>query len=341
MPAALSADLAGRLAAARPLIPGVAFSAVLAMAAAFVAAAHGGPVILFALLFGMAFNYLAAERVLTPGLAFASRSVLRLGVALLGARITAGQIAALGPGTLAGVAACVVLTIGFGILVARAAGLGTRFGTLTAGAVAICGASAAAAIAAVLPRRPGHERDTAFTIIGVTTLSTVAMVIYPLLARALGLGDTEAGVFLGATIHDVAQVVGAGFSISPEAGKAATIVKLLRVAMLVPVVVTIAVVARRAAPAEGAEGAARPPLLPGFLVGFLAIVALNSLGLVPAPVQEALGDASRWCIVTSIAALGVKTSLKSLADVGRRAVLLMVAETAFIGAAGLALVHVS
>jgi uncharacterized integral membrane protein (TIGR00698 family) len=339
MPAAVSLDLAGRLSAARPLIPGVAFSAVLAMAAAFVASAHGGPVILFALLLGMAFNYLAAERVLTPGLAFASRSVLRLGVALLGARITAGQIAALGPGTLVGVAASVVLTIGFGILLARAAGLGTRFGTLTAGAVAICGASAAAAIAAVLPRRPGHERDTAFTIIGVTTLSTVAMVVYPLLARALGLGDTEAGVFLGATIHDVAQVVGAGFSVSPEAGKAATIVKLLRVAMLVPVVVTIAVVARRTAPQEGEAGLSRPPLLPGFLVGFLVIVALNSLGLVPGQVQDGLGDASRWCIVTSIAALGVKTSLKALAEVGRRAIGLMVAETMFIGSAGLALVH--
>jgi uncharacterized integral membrane protein (TIGR00698 family) len=331
--------LAARLSAARTLLPGVAFSVVVAMAAAFVVAAHGGPVILFALLLGMVFNHLAGERVLAPGLAFASRSVLRLGVALLGARITAGQIVALGPGTLAGVAACVVLTIAFGIVLARAAGLGARFGTLTAGAVAICGASAAAAIAAVLPRRPGHERDTAFTIIGVTTLSTVAMVLYPLIARVLGLDDTTAGVFLGATIHDVAQVVGAGFSISPEAGKAATIVKLLRVAMLVPVVVAIALVARRATPAEASASIARPPLLPGFLFGFLAIVLLNSLGLVPAEVQQALGDASRWCIVISIAALGVKTSLRSLVEVGRRAIALMVAETVFIGAAGLALVH--
>jgi len=341
MPSTFGKDLAARFAAARPLFPGLAFSAVIAMAAAFVAAAHGGPVMLFALLLGMAFNHLAAERALALGLAFASRSVLRLGVALLGARITASQIVALGPGTLAGVAAAVLLTIGFGILVARVFGLGARFGTLTAGAVAICGASAAAAIAAVLPRRPGHERDTAFTILGVTTLSTVAMVAYPLLARGLGLDDTEAGVFLGATIHDVAQVVGAGFSISAEAGKAATIVKLLRVAMLVPVVLAIALVVRRSAPGDASEGQARPPLLPGFLVGFLAIVGLNSLGLVPPPVQDALGDASRWCIVTSIAALGVKTSLKSLAEVGRRAVLLMVAETGFIGAAGLLLVHVS
>jgi uncharacterized integral membrane protein (TIGR00698 family) len=235
-----------RRAAVAAHLPGVMFSITLGMAATFVSTVYGGPTILFALLLGMAFNFLAAEPRFTPGLAFSSRSVLRLGVALLGARITLEQIVGLGWSTLAGVAAAVALTILFGLAAASAAGLKRRFGVLTAGAVAICGASAAAAIAAVLPRHATQERDTAFTIIGVTTLSTVAMVLYPLVAALFGFTDAQTGVFLGGTIHDVAQVVGAGFSVSAETGEVATIIKLLRVALLVPTVLAISLLFRRA-----------------------------------------------------------------------------------------------
>ncbi len=320
-----------------PLLPGTAFALVVALAAGFVSATHGGPVVLFALLIGMAFNFLGAEARFAPGLTFAARTVLRVGVALLGARITLDEVAGLGWGTFATVALIVAATILFGLALARAMGLGFAFGTLTAGAVAICGASAAVAIASVLPRRAGAERDTAFAIVGVTTLSTVAMIVYPVLTGLVGFDDRTAGVFLGATIHDVAQVVGAGFSVSPEAGKAATVVKMLRVALLVPVVLVIALVARHLAK-EATMGTKRPPLLPAFLVVFLMLVVTNSLGLMPDEVQTLLADASRWCIVVAIAALGVKTSLSSLAEVGRPAILLMVAETAFIGAAGMTLV---
>lgn len=329
-----SSLLVNRLA---PLLPGVAFALVVALAAAFISGTHGGPVVLFALLIGMAFNFLGAEAWFAPGLGFASRAVLRVGVALLGARITLDEVAGLGWGTLASVALIVAATILFGLVLARAMGLGAAFGTLTAGAVAICGASAAVAIASVLPPRAGAERDTAFTIVGVTTLSTVAMVLYPVLTGVLGFDDRTAGVFLGATIHDVAQVVGAGFSVSAEAGTAATVVKMLRVALLVPVVFVVALVSRRVT-SEATMGTKRPPLLPAFLIVFLALVAANSAGAVPRAVQALLADASRWCIVVSIAALGVKTSLASLVEVGRPAILLMVAETAFIGLAGVALV---
>src|SRR4051812_1278015 len=133
----------------------------------------------------MAFSFISAESRLAPGIAFSSRSVLRLGVAALGARITAEQVLGLGWSTLVGMAAAVALTIVFGLLAAQALGLKRQFGVLTAGAVAICGASAAAAIAAVLPRHKLHERDTVFTIIAVTTLSTVAMVFYPLIGRLM------------------------------------------------------------------------------------------------------------------------------------------------------------
>ncbi len=318
-------------------IPGVMLSVVLAMAANFVSIGYGGPTILFALLFGMAFNFVMEDPRYAPGLVLASREILRIGVALLGARITAAQITALGWPVLGGVASAVGLTIVFGFIAVKVLGMKSRFGILTAGAVAICGASAAAAIAAVLRRDENHERDLAFTIIGVTSLSTVCMVLYPLIAKLFALSHAQSGIFLGGTIHDVAQVVGAGYSVSPETGDVATIVKLLRVALLLPVVILITVAERRAGRGEASEK--RAGLIPGFLLAFIVIVVLNSFELIPHAVQSVMSDASRWCIVISIAALGVKTSLAALAKVGHRAVALMIGETVFI--AGLIMTLVS
>lgn len=322
---------------ARDYLPGVMFSVLIGMAATFVSSAYGGPTVLFALLLGMAFNFISDESRLAPGIALSSRSILRIGVAALGARITAEQVLSLGWPTLAGVAAAVAFTIIFGLGAAHLVGLRRRFGVLTAGSVAICGASAAAAIAAVIPRDGQHERDTAFTIIAVTTLSTIAMVVYPLFAHFFHFTHEQSGVFLGGTIHDVAQVVGAGYSVSPETGDVATIIKLLRVALLVPAVLIISIFSRRV---QAGGEVKRPPLFPLFLVAFVAIVALNSFHVIPTAVQTGLADFSRWCIVIAIAALGARTSLGALAKVGHRAMVLMVAETVFIAVFVLVLVHV-
>ena len=208
---------------------------------------YGAPAMLFALLLGMAMNFLGSEGRCTAGIGFSARSVLRIGVALLGLRITLSQVAAHG---LAAAAALVVvsvtLTIGVSMVVARLFGFRGLFGLLTGGATAICGASAALALAAALPGHPLKERATLFTVIGVSALSTIAMIAYPMIVHALGLTPVQAGIFLGGTIHDVAQVVGAGYSISRETGDAATLVKLMRVSMLLPVIVfAVVVVASR------------------------------------------------------------------------------------------------
>jgi uncharacterized integral membrane protein (TIGR00698 family) len=317
--------------------PGILLSITVGMAATFVSGVYGGPTVLFALLLGMAFNFISSESRFAPGVALASRSILRVGVALLGSRITFEQIVGLGWQTMVGVACAVALTMLFGLVCATYAGLCRRFGVLTAGAVAICGASAAAAIAAVLPRSATHERDTAFTIIGVTALSTLAMVLYPLIAALFHLTPAQTGVFLGGTIHDVAQVVGAGYSVSQESGDVATIIKLLRVALLVPAVLTISLLSRRT---DVPHAGRRPPLIPLFLIVFVGIVLLNSAHLISPGVRTLLGEASRWCIVIAIAALGIKTSLAALGQVGTRAIALMVTETVFIGVFVLVLVHV-
>ena len=269
------------------------------------------------------------------GIEFASRTILRAGVALLGVRITVAQMNSIGPVPVITVIVGVASTILLGAYLSRRMGLDRFYGILSGGAVAICGASAALAIASVLPQRPDSERDTILTVVAVTALSTLAMIFYPVIVGMLHLDASHAGVFLGGTIHDVAQVIGAGYMISPEAGDIATYVKLLRVAMLLPVVTLISWISMR----QSSDPAKRnAPLVPLFLIGFAILVGVNSLGFLPSFAIDGATEISRWCLVTSIAALGMKTSFKRLLDVGWRPVGLMVIETAWI--AGLVLASV-
>ncbi|WP_299844477.1 putative sulfate exporter family transporter [uncultured Paracoccus sp.] len=315
----------------KPYFPGFAISVLVAVSAQFLSDHYGAPAMLLALLLGLALNFLAEEGTRTaPGIGFTARTVLRLGVALLGARISVEMLAELGGPAIALVIAGVVLTIGFALLVTRFVGRSWRFALLTGGSVAICGASAAMAIAAVLPKHEKSERDLVFTVLSVTVLSTVAMVLYPMIAQVFHLDDRDAGVFLGGTIHDVAQVVGAGFSISPEAGETATLVKLIRVSMLAPVVLCFSLAMRQMGLADLSQGR-KPPLLPGFVIGFLVLAGANSFGLIPQVVADAAGALSRWALLIAIAAVGIKTSLARMLEVGTGAILLLVAETVFLG----------
>jgi len=323
---------------ARTLFPGVIACAVVAAASTFLSEHYDAPVMLFALLLGMAMNFLSDGGPCKPGIEFTARTVLRLGVALLGLRITLGQVAELGWQPLVIVIVAVVLTIGASMAVAKLMGFQSLFGLLSGGATAICGASAALALAAALPNHPLKERATLFTVIGVSALSTVAMIAYPMIAQWLGLDPNAAGVFLGATIHDVAQVVGAGYSMSTQTGDVATVVKLLRVAMLVPVVVFAVMLTRARVAQEG--GGKRPPLLPGFAVGFVVLMLINSSGWLPAGVAKSGSELSRWLLVAAIAGIGMKTQLKELASVGWKPVLLMVGETVFLVVLVLALQRV-
>jgi uncharacterized integral membrane protein (TIGR00698 family) len=310
----------------RDAMPGLLLSATIALAVRFVSDRLGGPAMLYALLFGMAFNFLTEDERFASGIRFASRNILRIGVALLGLRITTGDVMELGWPVVALILASVAATVLFGALIGRAFGLKGDQSVLSAGAVAICGASAALAIASVLPSHKDSERNTILTVAGVTALSTVAMVAYPVFVTYLNYDNATAGIFLGATIHDVAQVVGAGYIISDESGEISTLVKLIRVACLVPVVVTISLIMRRGRSPASAD----VPLLPWFLVAFIVLVIVNSLGWVPAQAHTMLTPVSSWCLLTAVAALGVKTSLKALADVGPAPIGVMVLQTVFL-----------
>ena len=218
-------------------------------------------------------------------------------------------------------------TLVFGILLGRRLLGSTAIGVLTAGVVAICGASAAMALASVLPRNEEMQKHTLLTVVVITVLSTACMIIYPPLTQALGLDATDAGIFLDATIHDVAQVVGAGYMISPGAGDVATVVTLLRVAMLLPVVALVGIYFGRR---EGGQSSSLLATVPCFLLVFAALVIVISLHWVPPPLVTAMQDTSRWCLVVAITGLGVKTSIQQLAQVGWRPIAVLLANTVFL-----------
>lgn len=309
-------------AVARQNYPGIALAIVIAAAATFLSEHYGAPVMLFALLIGMAFHFLSEDAACAQGIDFASRSLLRFGVGLLGLRLSIGDVEAIGLAPVVAVVGFVLATLGCGALLSFMLGRRIAFGLLAGGSVAICGASAALAIVSVLPSRADREQDTLFVVIGVTALSTIAMIAYPVLFQILGLNDIESGFLIGATIHDVAQVVGAGYSISDEAGVIATFVKMLRVAML-PVVMLVVMMSFRGARTQKLR-------LPWFLVMFVALAILTNTGLLPQTIINSVGDLSRWCLVVAISALGVKTSLAKVVKVKPIYSAILVIETLFL-----------
>jgi uncharacterized integral membrane protein (TIGR00698 family) len=230
------------------------------------------------------------------------------------------------------VLAAVASTIAGGAWLARRLGLTLAQGLVSGGATAICGASAALAIAALLPRSREQERFTLLVVVGVSTLSTVAMLVYPLLTRQLGWTPPQAGLFLGASIHDVAQVMGAAQLLGPAAADTAVIVKLFRVSLLVVVVAGVAWAVCAQGLVVHAPGTRRPPLLPWFLLAFAGLVVLNSLHVLPPGAEPMLSSLSRACLLTAIAALGLKTAWRSLAEAGWRPLLLLLAETLWLAA---------
>jgi uncharacterized integral membrane protein (TIGR00698 family) len=309
----------------RRILPGLALSALVAVAAVtsapWIARIFPIPAMVVALLIGIALNAVAQRPLFQPGIVFCLKTLLRWAVALLGLRIALGDIAALGPASAVLVIVAMALTVVSGFLLARAFGQRSEYGALTGAGTAVCGASATLATAIVLPDYKGKEADVAFVVVAVNALSTVAMVAYPVLCVWLDLDQQHTGVMLGATIHDVAQVVGAGYAVSEPVGNTAVIVKLFRVFLLFPVVIAIG---WWFAGASAASDAGKIPI-PVFALVFVALSVLNSIASsIPAVapafvlVKGPLIEASTWGLLIAISALGLGTSLTAIAGLGWR-----------------------
>jgi len=313
MSIAEAAPAAPAAATAAQRVPGLALVAAVAAAAPLLGWATPFPPVLAALLMGFLLFPVAEHPYVQPGLEVAVRPVLRLGVGLLGAQISLQQMHGVGPAVLAVALGSLCGTLGLGYWIARRLRLSMELACLTTAAVAICGASAALAVAAVLPRTRSLERSSAACVAGITIIGTMGMLAFPLVAAALELEPRAAGAFVGASLHEVVHAVGAGFSISDEAGAVATTVKLVRVACLGPIVLLISLMARRGG--RRADGD-RPPLMPWFLILFVSLAGLASWSAIPAVMLPALAEAARFCLLMGIAALGAKVSFRRLAAFG-------------------------
>jgi uncharacterized integral membrane protein (TIGR00698 family) len=327
------------------LAPGLALAAGVALAAlALEAGLRTGlgwslPAMVLALLVGMAASRLAEHPAALPGVTYAVKKLLRIAIALLGLRVSLGDIAALGLPAAALVVASMALTVVAAIWLARRLGLDDGYGALAGAANAVCGASATLAAATVVPAYPRKAADVAFTVVMANAVSTAVMLAYPPLGAALGLSPQTMGLFFGATIHDMAQVVGAGYAVSEPVGATSVVVKLFRVFLLLPVVLAIGWwFASRGAHA----GEAKVPV-PVFAIVFVVLALLNSaMAYLPAlqplyaPVKAALAYVSTAGLLLAIAALGLGTSVKAVLETGWRHAAVFLGATVVILAAVLA-----
>lgn len=301
---------------------GVAVAGLIAMSATFLSEHYAAPAMLFALLTGLSLGFLSEQEALKPGLALSAKQMLRLGVGLLGIQLSLADAQALGVLSVAATGGLVFATMGLGILLSFASSRRFAFGILSGGAVAVCGASAALAFSSVLPSHPKREKDTVLVVICVTVLSTVAMVLYPVLFQSLHYSDLQTGFLVGATIHDVAQVVGAGYSVSDDAGLLATLVKMLRVACLPVLVIAVHFAFR----GRGQPGA----VVPWFLTLFIVLAVFRSALPISESLISFLSELSHWMLITAIAALGLKTNLRAVLTVHPNLLIILVVETLFI-----------
>lgn len=320
----------------RECVPGLIIVALGTLAAAFLSDHYGPPLTLMALMLGLSVNFLSTDRRLRPGLDFASRSLLRWGIVLVGVRVTAGQIVGLGPIALLCVITIVASTIGIGIVAARRLGFDSAFGILAGGSVAICGASAAMALATTLGERRITEAQLTLVLVGISAMSAAAMMLYPIIAHLLSMSDLQAGFLLGASIHDVAQALGAGYGYSEEAGQIATIVKLTRVALLAPVLAIIALFMP-----YGADGV-RGTGMPWFVIGFFVMAGINSTGLIPSAISQGSATAAGALLAAAVTATAIRSPLPQLIKVGAKPLFVILAGTtaAFLIALAAALVAI-
>lgn len=307
------------------LVPGLLLAIVVSLAAGFAAEQSGGAPLVYALVLGAALHGVADHARAQAGLAWAAGPLLRLGVGLLGIRLSVQQVSALGLAPLLLMGGAMISTLALGLLGARWLRLPWQWGLLAGGANAICGASATLALATVLPRHdPQLPRQTVVVAASATAMSTLAMLLYPLVARFTALGDVQAGIFLGGSIQDVAQVVAAGYAHSPRAGDAAIALKLARVALLGPVVALVALGVRVWQARQAAVvPVSRVVWVPPFVWLFFGLMALNTTGAVSPAVQGGLTTVSQACIIVAMAALGLRLSLRELLRAGWRPFVLL------------------
>lgn len=272
------------------------------------------------------------------GVKFSLRQVLRFAIILLGLQLSAAQVAEVGARGVTVIAATLVATFAFTIWLGRAIGVDRKLAELIAAGTSICGASAVIATNTVT-RAP--DEDVAYAVACVTVFGSVAMLAYPLLPGLLHLDAHAFGLWAGASIHEIAQVVAAAFQDGPRSGEFGTIAKLSRVMMLAPVVITLGLIARQRSRQSGTRAGSASVPLPWFVLGFIALVGLNSSVVIPAEARAVVVAITTFLLSMALAAMGLETDIRKLRAKGLRPLLLGVAAFIFIASFSLVLVKLT
>lgn len=311
----------------RRFLPGLILVGVTSLAAAWLSDHYGMPMILMGLLLGLALSFAASEEGTHPGLDIVAREGLRIGIVLLGFQVTFAQIADVGAVSFALLLGIMATTFAAGLLGARIWGQSRYAGILAGGATAICGASASLALYAVIGRERLPQAQFAMNLVAVALASAFAMAVYPVIAAQIGLDDRAAGFLIGASVHDVAQAIGGGYSFSDAAGAEATIVKLARVTLLAPAVLLVSLWIGSA----GQGGAGATPLrrlaLPWFILGFLALVTVNSFVEFPPVFAGGALTVSKGLLLLAVTATALRSRMDLMRTLGWRAFMPVVCAT--------------
>ncbi|MGE0481489.1 MAG: YeiH family protein [Phycisphaerae bacterium] len=266
------------------------------------------------------------------GVAFAQKPVLRWGVALLGLKLSLGELASYGVGTLLVVVMSTVAAVWFGWWIGRRLGLPEKFALLLSVGGGICGASAIVAADSVVQ---GEKSDSAYSLGIITLLGTVGIVAYPALFHVLPLSELTYGVWAGASLHETAQVVAASAAVSELSKVTGTAVKLARICLLAPIVFYLSWQLRRE---HRAVGPVTVPLVPWFLVLFVVFAAIHSLRWMPPAVRDALLHLDLWLLCIGMAGVGLQAGFHDLRRAGLRPLLAGVAQWLFLALVSLGLI---
>jgi uncharacterized integral membrane protein (TIGR00698 family) len=294
------------------------------------------PMIL-AIVIGIAFhNLVGTPARAKAGVTFSLRRILRFAIILLGLQLTAQQVVEVGPKGLGVIVLTLVATFVFTKWLGKLLGVERKLAELIAAGTSICGASAVIATNTVTN---AHDEDVAYAVACVTVFGSIAMFGYPLLPGLLHLSPHAYGLWAGASIHEIAQVVAATFQDGKAAGDFGTIAKLSRVTLLAPVVITLGLLARSRAQGAMQHHAKAP--IPWFVLGFIALVGINSVVTIPGAVKPMIVALTTFLLSMALAAMGLETDIRKLRAKGLRPLLLGLSSFLFIATFSLALVKMT
>lgn len=289
--------------------------------------------LLIAVLMGICWRQVAGSLTLTqPGVKFTMKRILRLAVILLGLRLSLAEVMAIGPKGLIIVSASTVSTFYFTCWLGRQLQVGRRLAQLIAAGTSICGASAVVATNAVVD---GSEEDMAYAISTITGFGTVAMLTYPVISNLLALTPAAFGLWSGASVHEVAQVIATAFQAGPVSGEIATVTKLSRVLLIIPIMLSLGWQSR---PSLNSHDETKSLPIPWFVVLFGLLTVINSFGIVPETIRASMLQLNQLLLCMALAAMGLETNLNQLLKLGRKPLYLAGISWLFLAGVSLSLI---